>query len=82
MKIEIEMDREHYDALLNQVVKESREYYLLKNSIMIRYPGMFQSTVLIVCDDQDASALLKVASQCCPQAASAIEAAMKNSRSP
>jgi hypothetical protein len=82
MKIEIEMDREHYDALLSHVVKDSREYHLLKNSIIIRYPGMLQSTVLIVCDDQDANTLLKMASQCCPEAASAIEAAMKNPRSP
>jgi hypothetical protein len=82
MKIEIEMDREHYDTLLSHVVKESREYHLLQNSIIIRYPGMYQSTVLIVCDDQDASTLLKVASQCCPEAAAAIDAAIKTPQSP
>jgi hypothetical protein len=84
MKLLIEMSREHYDSLLVRVTKESRLYSTLTSSMILRESEAISptDTVMIVCEDDEAKALLQFAQQCCPEAAHQIEEAIKLGRAP
>ena len=77
------MSRQHYDSLLSRVTKESRAYVTLMSSVVFRQSDSLlpTDTVMTVCEDNEAKALLKLAQECCPDAAFAIEEAVKNPRS-
>jgi hypothetical protein len=84
MKILIEMSREHYDSLLGQVTKESRLYSTLMSSLILHKSEAIRptDTIMTLCEDDDGGALLQFAQQCCPEAASQIEQAIKLPRTP
>jgi hypothetical protein len=86
MKILIEMSREHYDSLLGRVTKESRLYSTLMNSMILHEPEAIRPTdtitIMTVCEDDEARALLQFAQQCYPEAAYQIEEAIKLARAP
>lgn len=83
MKIRIQMSRQDYDSLLIRVTKESRAYVTLMSYVVLRQSESLlpTDTVMTVCEDNEARALLQLAQECCPDAASAIEEAVKNPRS-
>jgi hypothetical protein len=83
VKIRIEMSRQHYDYLLVGAAKDSRVYTTLMSSVVFRQSESLlpDDTVITVCDDHEARALLDLAKECCPDAASAIEETLKNPQS-
>jgi hypothetical protein len=83
VKITIEMSRQNYDSLLSRVTEGSRAYVTLMSSVVYRESESLlpTDTVMTVCEDNEARALLELAQDCCPEAVSAIEAAVKNPRS-
>jgi hypothetical protein len=83
VKIKIEMSRQHYDYLLVGAAKDSRTYTTLMSSVVFRQSESLlpDDTVITICDDHEARALLDLAKECCPDAASAIEEAVKDPQS-
>jgi hypothetical protein len=77
------MSRRDYDSLLGRVTKESRAYVTLMSSVVYRESESLlpTDTIMTVCEDNEARALLELAQECCPEAAPAIEKAVKNPRS-
>jgi hypothetical protein len=73
-KIIIEMSPEHYDGLLSKVVVGSLAYSLLKNGIVDSQPqnGNERRVIDILCEPVEARALLAVANEVWPKAASEI----------
>jgi len=53
---------------------------MLMSSVVLRQSESLlpTDTVMTVCEDNEARALLKLAQECCPDAASAIEEAVKS----
>jgi len=84
MKILIKMSREHYDSLLARLTKESRLYSTLMSSMILHESEGIRptDTIMTVCEDNEARALLQFAQQYCPEAVSQIEQAIKLRRSP
>ena len=84
MKILIEISREHYDSLLGRVTKESRLYSTLISSMIVAESEAIRptDTIMTVCEDDEARALLQFAQQCYPEAAYQIEEALTLSRAP
>jgi hypothetical protein len=84
VKIRIEMSRQDYDSLLSRVTRDSRAYVTLMSSVVFRESESLlpTDTIMTVCEDIEARALLDLAQQCCPNAASAIEEAVRNPRLP
>jgi hypothetical protein len=84
MKILIEMSREHYDSLLGRVTQQSRLYSTLMSSVIIRESEAIRQTdtIMTLCEDDEAKALLQFAQQCCLEAASQIERAIKLTPAP
>ena len=84
MKILIEMSREHYDSLLGQVTKESRLYSTLMSSMILHKSEAIRptDTIMTVCEEDEARALLQFAQQFYPDAASQIEEAIRLARAP
>jgi hypothetical protein len=80
MKLMIELDHEHYDALIDHVGKSSREYSILINSIILR--SGVSVRMMFACEDHEAILLLRVALRWCPEATTVIERAIKNPQSP
>jgi hypothetical protein len=80
----VELSREHYDSLLDRVPKGSRLYSTLMSSMIFHEPEAIRptATVMMVCGDDEAKALLQLAQQFYPEAASQIEEAIKLSRAP
>jgi hypothetical protein len=70
MKILIEMSREHYDSLLGRVTKESCLYSTLMSSMTLHESEAIRTTdtIMTVCEEDEAKALLQFAQQCCPEA--------------
>ena len=84
MKILIDILPEHYDRLLSEFSEESRIYAILKNDVVIHHSeaGDEFRTVEIFCEKFHARMILAAAKIFCPEATSAIEEAIRLSRTP
>jgi hypothetical protein len=84
MKVRIEISREHYDSLLDRVTIESRLYSTLMSPVIVRESETIRpsDTIMTICEDHEARALLRFAQECCPEAALQIEQALKVSWAP
>lgn len=82
MKILIELFQPHYDPLLQHVDEDSREYEVLRNAVLLRYPDRAAPTLLLVCEHDEAKSLLDYAQHWCPEAIPQIEEAITMHRLP
>ena len=73
MKIVLGMSPEHYDELLGKLSPVSTEYALLKNGIVTGGSAKENRIIEIACEFSEASALLRVAQNLCPEAAFEID---------
>ena len=82
MKILVEISCGDYNSLLNRVTEESPVYPTLKNGVKIRSneAGRLPGMIMIVCEEDEATSLLRVSKELCPEAASQIEESIKLSR--
>jgi hypothetical protein len=82
LKILIEIRREHYDPLLTWVAKDSPLYSAMINAVIVRYSGQGGPVMMMVCEDDEARALLDIAKQFYPDVAAEIEQAIQLKRAP
>jgi hypothetical protein len=74
----IEMSLDHYDRFLEKCDASSREYEILKNSLIVRQPkdGHYERIIEIPCEVPEVPMLLAIARRLYPDAVSAIEKAL------
>jgi hypothetical protein len=72
IKVLIEMSPEHHHSLLKRASEASPVYFRLKNAVKTE-----SNSILVPCNEDEAKMLLQVAKHFCPDAVSAIEAAIK-----
>jgi hypothetical protein len=82
MKVLIEMPLEHYETFLDVSDITSREYTILKNSVVAQEPvaDPGRSIVQILCNEDEALKLLGSAIQIYPEVVQAITAAIDRAR--
>ncbi|MEX0805814.1 MAG: hypothetical protein WD688_21225 [Candidatus Binatia bacterium] len=81
MKVLIEMSPEHYELFVAECDITSREYSILKNSLVARDPAEpDRRTIKILCDKEEALQLLDAAKRLYPNAAPAISAGLDRAR--
>jgi hypothetical protein len=77
VKMIIEMSLDHYDRFLEKCDASSREYEILKNSLIVRQPKNSDERIIeIPCEVPEAQMLLATARRLYPDAVSAIEEAI------
>jgi len=78
----IEMTIDPYDRLLALCDPASREYEILKNSLIVRHSkdGRYERVVEILSEMQDAKLLLVLAQKICPAAVPFIVKAISKAR--
>ena len=79
MKVLIEISPEQYDLLVAECDIKSREYTILKNGVVARNirDGVSRRIVEILCDEDEATELLKAARQFYPDAVPAIKQSLE-----
>jgi hypothetical protein len=82
VKIVIEIFQPHYDPLLEHVDQDSREYEVLRNAVLLRYPERAAPTLVVVCEPEEAKSLLDCAQHFCPEAVPQIAEAITMHRLP
>jgi hypothetical protein len=82
MKVLIQMSQEHYDLFVAECDITSREYSILKNSIVVRNQetGEERRTIEILCDKEEADQLLDTATRLYPDAVPDISKAIALAR--
>jgi hypothetical protein len=78
VKMIIEMSLDQYDRFLEKCDASSREYEILKNSLIVSHPqnGHYERIMVIACEVPEAQMLLAMARRLYPDAVSAIENAI------
>lgn len=77
------MSPEHYELFVAECDITSREYSILKNSIVARDPAEpGRQAIKILCDKEEALQLLDTAKRLYPKAAPAISAGLGRARQP
>lgn len=76
MKVVIEISPEHYDGFVKECDVSSAQYTILKNGIVTcdQSGGIEQRRIVILCEEENAVALLDYALRVYPEAARAIAA--------
>jgi hypothetical protein len=79
VKVTIEFPLERYDRLRNKCDESSPEFSVLMNGCIDRRPkgNDFERFIEIVCDKEQAEALLGLATRLCPDAVLDIRCALK-----
>ena len=81
MKIVIELSPEYYNRLLKYANEASPVYSTLKNGVKIaRSEGSQSEVIVILCDEEQAEMLRRVANHFCPQAVPEMERWIKMAR--
>lgn len=78
MKVLINIPTEHYDLFVAELDITSREYSVLKNSVVASDPSADSDRrfVQVLCDEEEALGLLAIAAQVYPAIVPAIRAAL------
>lgn len=78
MKVLINMPVEHYDLFTAELPINSREYTVMKNSIVARHPTSDpdRRVVQILCDEDEARGLLAAAERVYPAVVPSLRAAL------
>jgi hypothetical protein len=79
MKILIEISPAEYDRLVSRVPEASPVYSTLKNGSKLDCsgPGLESATMAILCDPNQAMAILQAAKKLCPEVACAMAKGIK-----